>query len=75
MSELETLIINVIRKLGRATYEELLKELISKGVEIDDVKLRKVLANLIRRGVIVKLPNPKKMKFEYGLSSRGNPEN
>ncbi|OYT48520.1 MAG: hypothetical protein B6U85_02490 [Desulfurococcales archaeon ex4484_42] len=73
-NELKQLIINVIRKLGKATYEELLKELINKGVDIDDIELRKVIASLVREGVIVKLPNPKKMKFEYSLSSRSNPE-
>jgi len=73
-NELKQLIINVIRKLGKATYEELLKELINKGVDIDDIELRKVIASLIKEGVIVKLPNPKKMKFEYSLSSRSNPE-
>jgi len=73
-NELKHLIINVVRKLGKATYEELSKELINKGVDIDDIELRKVIASLVREGVIVKLPNPKKMKFEYSLSSRSNPE-
>jgi len=48
--------------------------LINKGIDIDDVELRKVIASLVREGVIVKLPNPKKMKFEYSLSSGSNPE-
>lgn len=75
MAKLENLVINVIKKLGKVTYEELFKELVNEGIEFEDLELRRVIANLIRKGVIAKLPNPKKMKFEYSLSSRSNPEN
>ncbi len=68
------MVIKLLERLGRATYEDLVKELVKEGVIVDSLSLRKVLANLIKNGVVVKVPNPQRMKFEYMLSSRSYPE-
>ncbi len=73
--DLTRIVIEIIKRLGRATFDDLVSEIRKNSPElIDEIKLRLVVAELVRSGVLSKVPNPGRRKFEFTLSSRGNPE-
>ncbi|MEM0014737.1 MAG: hypothetical protein QXS42_01960 [Zestosphaera sp.] len=62
---LEEVVINALRRLGAATYEELRNYLIREGEDFLDVELRETVARLVREGRVEKLPNPEKLKLVF----------
>jgi len=67
---LEEAVIDTLRNLKLATFEELRKYLREvKKEEFLDMELRRVLARLVREGKAEKVPDPKKSKFLFRLTS------
>ncbi len=67
---LEEAVIDTLRNLKLATFEELRKYLREvKKEEFLDMELRRVLARLVREGKAEKVPDPKKGKFLFRLTS------
>lgn len=65
---LEEVVIDALKNLKSATFEELrnyLRE--EKKEEFLDIELRRILAKLIKEGKIKKIPDPRKNKFLFSL--------
>ena len=71
--KLEDLIIRVIAEKKALTFEELRAELYRKGIYVDNLKLRMLLADLLRNNVIVKYPDSHRMKFLFAVSVDSKP--
>lgn len=67
---LEEAVINALRTLKSATFEELRKYLREeKKEEFLDLELRRVLARLVKEGKVEKIPDPRKNKFLFSVRS------
>jgi len=62
---LKNLILKELSEAGELTSEELLARLDSKGVIKNFIDARKALADLVREGLVIKLPAPERMKFVF----------
>ncbi len=65
---LESQVIEALKTLKTATYEELRKHLIQEEVEFRDIELREVVARLVREGRVTRIPSPERAKFLLKLS-------
>ncbi len=63
LSEEEKAIIEVIKERGELTFEEL-----KNHVKIDKPRLRVIIAEMLRKGLLVKVPNFERGKFVYRVS-------
>jgi len=61
--ELEKEVLSVLREKGELTFEEL-----ASYVKVDKLLLREVIAAMIKKGVILKVPNFERGKFVYKLA-------
>ncbi|MEM2682073.1 MAG: hypothetical protein QXL11_05330, partial [Zestosphaera sp.] len=60
----EETVINALKELKSATFEDLRKYLREeKKEEFLDIELRRVLTKLLKEGKIEKVPDPRKNKF------------
>lgn len=67
---LDEAVINALKDLKSATFEELRKYLREeKKEEFLDIELRRVLARLVKEGKVEKVPDPRKNKFLFSISS------
>lgn len=67
---LEEAIINALRDLKSATFEELRKYLREgKKEEFLDIELRRALTRLVKEGKVEKVPDPRKNKFLFSINS------
>ncbi|MEZ0289611.1 MAG: hypothetical protein ABWJ42_00770 [Sulfolobales archaeon] len=67
---LEKLIISILKERGEISFEELREFLEEKGFYRDSLYLRRIIADLIRRGFIMKtLSRDRKNKFVYVVTS------
>ncbi|MCE4599333.1 MAG: hypothetical protein F7C81_03950 [Desulfurococcales archaeon] len=66
MSELKKLILEVLSECQPCSFEDLLSHISVKG---DLRPLRRALAELIREGVVVKVPDYERRKLMYMLKS------
>ncbi len=65
MEDLEERIIKTLRECGPCSFEDLIARV--GGVDLWEV--RRVIASLVRRGVIEKVPSQERRKLLYRLSS------
>jgi glucose-6-phosphate-specific signal transduction histidine kinase len=66
---LEEVVINALRNLKLATFEEIRRYLREvRKEEFLDIELRKALTRLVREGKVEKIPDPKRSKFLFRLS-------
>ncbi len=65
LSKEEKEIIKVIEEHDGLTFDEL-----KNYVEIDKSKLRETIAEMLRKGLLVKVPNFEKGKFVYKVSKK-----
>ena len=63
LSEEEKEIIKIIEKHGELTFDEL-----KNYVKIEKPKLREIIAKMLRKGLLVKVPNFERGKFVYKVS-------
>ncbi|OYT52203.1 MAG: hypothetical protein B6U76_10095 [Desulfurococcales archaeon ex4484_217_2] len=63
LSEEEKEIIRIIEKYGELTFDEL-----KNYVKIEKPKLREIIAEMLRKGLLVKVPNFERGKFVYKVS-------
>jgi len=63
LSEEEKEIIRIIEKHGELTFDEL-----KNYVKIEKPKLREIIAEMLRKGLLVKVPNFERGKFVYKVS-------
>ncbi|MEM0025685.1 MAG: hypothetical protein QXV93_05035 [Zestosphaera sp.] len=67
---LEETVINALKELKSATFEDLRKYLREeKKEEFLDIELRRVLTKLLKEGKIEKVPDPRKNKFLFSIRS------
>ncbi len=66
MDELKRLIISVLQNCQPCSFEDLLNYMSFRG---DLRALRKALAELVREGVVVKVPDYERKKLLYALRS------
>ncbi|MEM4471211.1 MAG: hypothetical protein QXN61_03340 [Zestosphaera sp.] len=67
---LEETVINALKELKSATFENLRKYLREeKKEEFLDIELRRVLTKLLKEGKIEKVPDPRKNKFLFSIRS------
>ncbi len=57
----------MLRECRELTSEEILKELDSRDLLNDYMEARKALTELIKEGIIEKVPSPERMKFVFRL--------
>jgi hypothetical protein len=62
---LKDLILKELSQAGELTSEELLAKLDSKGAIKNPIEARKALADLVREGLVIKVPAPERMKFVF----------
>ena len=78
VNRLKKIVLTLLSKLDNASSDELINYLLTRGYVSSDAKnMRKVLSQLIREGVIAKIPSTEKRKFTLrlaALSSRSYPE-
>ena len=67
-SEIRVKVLNLISKLGEATFDESRECLEDEGYYINPVLLREIIAYMLKEGTIVKVEKPEKMKFVLRLS-------
>ncbi|MEM1604157.1 MAG: hypothetical protein QXE63_04010 [Zestosphaera sp.] len=66
----EETVINALKELKSATFEDLRKYLREeKKEEFLDIELRRVLTKLLKEGKIEKVPDPRKNKFLFSIRS------
>lgn len=65
---LESHVIEALKTLKTATYEELRKHLIQEEVEFRDIELREVVVKLVKEGRVVRIPSSERAKFLLKLS-------
>jgi len=63
LSEEEKEIIKIIEEHGELTFDEL-----KNYVKIEKPKLREIIAEMLRKGLLVKVPNFERGKFVYKVS-------
>jgi len=63
LSEEEKEIIRIVEKHGELTFDEL-----KNYVKIEKPKLREIIAEMLRKGLLVKVPNFERGKFVYKVS-------
>jgi len=56
-------IISILKEKGELTFEEL-----SQHMNIDKFVLRKIVADMVRRSILLKVPNFERGKFVYKLA-------
>ncbi|MCD6084084.1 MAG: hypothetical protein J7J20_00930 [Desulfurococcales archaeon] len=67
--ELRNTITELLSELGTSTSDELISHLLmNKNINVDAKTLRKVISQLIREGIILKIPDAGKKKFILRLS-------
>jgi len=67
--ELRNTIIGLLNELGTSTSDELISYLLtSKNINVDAKTLRKMISQLIREGIILKIPDAGRKKFILRLS-------
>ncbi|MCD6113760.1 MAG: hypothetical protein J7J78_00475 [Thermoprotei archaeon] len=63
LSKEEKEIIKIIEEHGELTFDEL-----KNYVKIEKPKLREIIAEMLRKGLLVKVPNFERGKFVYKVS-------
>lgn len=56
-------IISILKEKGKLTFEEL-----SQYMNIDRPVLREIVADMVRRNILLKIPNFERGKFVYKLA-------
>ncbi len=70
INRLKKIILMLLSKLDNASSDELINYLLTREyVSLDAKNARKVLSQLIREGVIVKIPSTERKKFTLKTSS------